>query len=571
MPKTLQGRGRVSRCAAMTQASEDKPFLDKHEPEELERQPVATGLPASRWAWGLFAILFVTYAYFFQGGGWNQNSRFDQVRSIVEAGRLSIDDYLVYVRDDPAGGETLRRVPVPTGTPLDQVHRRANTGDLAQVDGKTFPNKPPGTTLLAVPAYFVIHRVERWLGIDPDQWRTLTLNHYLITWLSVGCISALGGVAFFCCSRRLFPDVSDEIHAAATLAVGLGTLVLPFSTMLFDHVEVAALLLALFALFLKWRDGAGSPSSGSRTRVAVLAGLTAGACIVVNYLAALVVLLLLAYWIRARPSRQELFAFALGGLPPVFLLLGYHAICFGSPSALANTFQSGMFTEEGLFLGVFGVPDPVTAWRLLFGLRRGLFLTSPILLVGAVGCLLLLRDRRYRAESLLFLGCFTLLWLINASFKEWHAGFTIGPRYLIPAVPLMALPLARVWSDRPRVVATVALVSIGLMLWVTAVDPQPPPRFADPIRQYLWPLFVDGRVQIETLPIEGPVSANPIGTYEPWYYTLFPPGSSPVRWSSFNLGEVIWPRSRLSILPLIAFLIGGWAFLVRKQVSTPGT
>jgi len=27
--------------------------------------------------------LFVCFAYFFQGGGWNQNSRFDQVRAIV--------------------------------------------------------------------------------------------------------------------------------------------------------------------------------------------------------------------------------------------------------------------------------------------------------------------------------------------------------------------------------------------------------------------------------------------------------------------------------------------------------
>ena len=32
----------------------------------------------------LAAALCFLYAYFFQGGGWNQNSHFDTVRSIVE-------------------------------------------------------------------------------------------------------------------------------------------------------------------------------------------------------------------------------------------------------------------------------------------------------------------------------------------------------------------------------------------------------------------------------------------------------------------------------------------------------
>src|SRR6185436_720247 len=34
-------------------------------------------------AW-LFFLVFVTYAYFFNGGGWNQNAHFDLTRAIVE-------------------------------------------------------------------------------------------------------------------------------------------------------------------------------------------------------------------------------------------------------------------------------------------------------------------------------------------------------------------------------------------------------------------------------------------------------------------------------------------------------
>ena len=41
----------------------------------------------------IFAVTFFSYAYFYEGAGWNQNSRFDMVRAIVERGILSIDDF----------------------------------------------------------------------------------------------------------------------------------------------------------------------------------------------------------------------------------------------------------------------------------------------------------------------------------------------------------------------------------------------------------------------------------------------------------------------------------------------
>ena len=36
----------------------------------------------------LVAVLLVSYAYFYQAGGWNQNSRFALVRAIVERGTI---------------------------------------------------------------------------------------------------------------------------------------------------------------------------------------------------------------------------------------------------------------------------------------------------------------------------------------------------------------------------------------------------------------------------------------------------------------------------------------------------
>ena len=44
-------------------------------------------------------LLFVSYAYFYAGGGWNQNSRFDLIRAIIEQGTLRIDAYHENTRD----------------------------------------------------------------------------------------------------------------------------------------------------------------------------------------------------------------------------------------------------------------------------------------------------------------------------------------------------------------------------------------------------------------------------------------------------------------------------------------
>ena len=49
----------------------------------------------------LFALVLVTNAYFVQGGGDNQNSRYALVRSIVERGTLRIDHYNASTLDVP--------------------------------------------------------------------------------------------------------------------------------------------------------------------------------------------------------------------------------------------------------------------------------------------------------------------------------------------------------------------------------------------------------------------------------------------------------------------------------------
>src|ERR1700678_86968 len=94
----------------------------------------------------LFSVALIAFGWFNQGGGWNQNARFAEVRAIVDGGELSIDNYFCYQRH---GGKTLWRYPVVDG----DVTIRGKTsrlcwvgenGDLIPINGVEIPENMEG-------------------------------------------------------------------------------------------------------------------------------------------------------------------------------------------------------------------------------------------------------------------------------------------------------------------------------------------------------------------------------------------------------------------------------------------
>ena len=318
----------------------------------------------------VFIATFFAFAYFHQGGGWNQNSRFAEVRAMAEQGRFAIDDYLLYEVDPQT--EDLRRIPMqnaeyefdgkrhrlawvdmvwtlfpvnetPAGEDvvLEPMISKCASGDIGYVPatGHFHPNKPPGTSFIALPAYWIIWQIERLFGVNPDAWRVITFNAWLTTVCSVGLLSALGCVMFFRLARH-FAGGDARPAAAATIAFAFGTTYFPFGTLLFDHNLTAVLLLAAF-YFLRL----GKPCA----RVWMLAGMCAGMAAVTNYVAAVAgaflgLYALLATQKDARNWRAALH-FSLGVLPPFLLICWYDWVNFGSPFRLANDFQNPLFKD----------------------------------------------------------------------------------------------------------------------------------------------------------------------------------------------------------------------------------
>ncbi len=109
----------------------------------------------------IFALLFICYAWFHQGGGWNQNVRFAQVRAMAEHTTFAIDDQLLYTLEVHEDGiARYRRIALSDPETRSARVPRAVSLDLSEHAGHFYPNKPPGTTLLGAAAYAPIYAVE---------------------------------------------------------------------------------------------------------------------------------------------------------------------------------------------------------------------------------------------------------------------------------------------------------------------------------------------------------------------------------------------------------------------------
>ena len=261
----------------------------------------------------------------------------------------------------------------------------AASGDVAYHRGHFHPNKAPGTSIIAVPAYALIYSVERLLGAAPDRWWVLTVNAWLVSVFSVGLVTALGTVLIFRLARTLASDL-DAVFTALVFA--FGTMTWPHATFLMEHNVVAVSLLAAFYCLERAHNRRRYPdatvaASNARRDVAY-AGLCASYAAITNYAMAALVLVLGVYVI-VRLGWGMLLRFGLAVTGPLLLLMAYNQACFGTPLTTNYAHQNPLFVSGDQVLGVFTPPKLDVLLILLFSPFRGLFFTSPVLLLGIAG------------------------------------------------------------------------------------------------------------------------------------------------------------------------------------------
>jgi hypothetical protein len=465
----------------------------------------------------LFVLIFACYAYFYQAGGWNQNSRFDLTRAMVEHGSVSIDWY------------------------------ELNTGDKSVRDGVTYCDKAPGVSWLAVPAWAVIWSAHGKPHFpSPDL---LAAGAYAATVSAVALPSAVAAIVLF--GLLLLFGLSRPWAASVTLAYALGTLAWPYATLLYGHQLVAALHLIAFAMLVSMRRGAAEVTPW---RLAVV-GAFLGLGVAVEYSAVLMGLPLVIYALAVLRPRSTLAWSVLGALVPVAALLLYHDAAAGGPFTLPYDFSTQVQRHGGWFMGV-ARPDFAVLRSLTVSERRGLFVSAPWLVVAVPGIALLFRRRASRAEALTCAAALLgTLWL-NISLVDWDGGRTLGPRYLVPALPFLAIGAAGIviWvADRPQrwlrrgaaaLFGALVAISMFLMLAGTAVQPEVPESEARPFAGYVLPRFLDGRLGENTQSID-----NRFEDY----------GADEEAW---NLGDQLGLTGKATLVPLGIVVAGAALWLI---------
>jgi hypothetical protein len=454
--------------------------------------------------WALAGVLLCTYAWFHHDGGFNQNSRFDLTRALVERHTIRIDAY------------------------------HGNTLDKAVRDGHVYCDKPPGVSLLGVPPYAAAFALERAAGADPDAPRPLAWAAWATR---VVAVSTFGALLPLLLLVLVGPRCAPRHALVLAAGLGLGTLAFPYSTVFYGHVVAAWCVFAAFALAygVRHRGLAPGPALG-------LAGLAAGAAIVTEYECALLVALLGLYLLAAPATRRGVAAFVLGAAPPLAGLAVYHTVAFGAPWSTGFVHEALPHWQRRYGEGLYGLrtPDPQALWGLTLGARRGLFRQAPWLLLALPGLWALARTRDHRAEAALVAAAFVVMLGLNAALHSWEGGWTMGARYLIPVVPLLAFAAAFAAGRAARVAAAVLVpVSAFFMLAGAAVMPEVPIFVLRPLRDFLLPWFLSGRLSVP----------NPDA-------------------NAFNLGEALGLHGLWSLAPLLVLWAAGAALVVR--LAPPG-
>jgi hypothetical protein len=461
----------------------------------------------------LFGVFCFLYAYFFQGGGWNQNSHFDTVRAIVERHAFDI------------------------------TSEAANTGDVAIREGKVYSNKGPGLALWAAPAYFVLYQLERSAGSSVAA--NVNLNAKILTFYTSGLPGVLLVLVLYRQFRRRNATSAEGLCLAG--AFGAGSLLFPYAGVMMSQVLTACLL------FTSWHIISGFPARPSRL---FLAGVMTGMCVIIDLLAGPAALLFLFYVLRRHPPRASL-EFLVGAGVMALGLLAYNQLAFGSIFITNQTLEAKQFQTQGLLLGMLAAPELIRLYWLSFHPFRGLFYCCPVLLLSLLSWSWPGMVRLCKLERSVPAMVIASFVLFNVSFNGWTGGWGVGPRYLIPALPFLfsfALAGFRRWPTSARllmVVSTVVMFSVtAVQLMVPAPNggrPSPSNPIVDSVRQ-LW------RGQVST-------STQSMLDYVPSH-------TAQQVWASYNLGELIGLRGLASILPAacsLAFLAATSAMMFRER------
>lgn len=441
----------------------------------------------------LFLLLLICYSYTFpRWADPNQNSRLNMVVAVVDEGTFQIDKY---------------------------VH---NTVDYAKVGDHYYSDKAPGAAFLGIPIYaglrlfFNLPQIDNLITrlADNEAFKAtlrqdgsgilkqkvqFALAQVAITFVVSVIPSAVLGVLIYRLLAYFTPEVGSRF--ALVLGYGLLTPAFAYAGAFYGHQLSTALLFGAF--YLVFTQLKLKPSNFTLQRLLII-GLLLGYSVVTEYPTLLVagILYLYTFYALYRHGQWSKIGWVTltGGLVAAGWMT-YNTAVFGGPLELGYS-HSELWTQQHQtgFMSL-SLPHWEAIWGITFGLFRGLFILSPWLLLTLPGFGLWWRSRQYQVEWWIAVTVVLTIFFFNASSVMWWGGYAIGPRYLLPMLPFMTLPIIFVfqwWSNRVgfRVLVILLLSWSFMAIWGLTLAEQafPSDTIYNPLLEYAWPNWQEGHI-----------------------------------------------------------------------------
>jgi hypothetical protein len=402
------------------------------------------------------------------------------------------------------------------------VERWGKTADMSPSGGHMYSNKAPGSSMLAIPAYLALKVTKGLTGSEPSLAE--------MTWAFRIFTGVLPTLLFLALLWRFLGRFSPKPHTRRLLLLGyaMGSMAMTYSIIFVSH-QLAAICIATSYILSVW-----VVEENSDPRLLWLAGLAAGCAPLVDYQAAfagvpIAVYIIYHLAIKNRERWQGVIIAAMGAIPPIALLLLYHAQAFGSPfrTGYSASVDFAHFHQKG-FLGMDAFRTEALHGSL-FTLDNGLLILSPMFLLAIPGWILMGKRKQWwhmgitLSVALIYLG-------FVSSINFWRGGWQVGPRYITAMLPFLLVPIAvtLTWSERRWIARSVCVGFVGVGVFIyglsSVVFPHFPEKFKNPVFELVLRLIGDGQ-------------------------------------APYNAAWLVGVRGFASLLPYLMLLMGTWVFV----------